>query len=379
MYRRIFDIENKLDEGMFLFGARQTGKSTLLKERFKRAIYYDLLKPNVRRAFKMNPNSLWEALQDKPAGTLVIVDEIQKIPELLDIVHSLMVERGLFFILSGSSSRKLKRSGANTLGGRAIPEMLYPLVWPEVTDFQIDRAVQNGMIPRHYMVEDATKRLSGYVKVYLDEEIREEGEVRELDAFERFMEVAAISDGEMLNYSNIASDCGVSAKTVKSYFQILYDTLIGYEIPAFRKEIKRKIIQAPKFYYFDVGLANYLMGRHSLKRGTDDYGHAFEHYVMQEIVAYKGYNDKRNIISYWHTYDQKEVDVIIGDAKVAIEIKSTEHVENKHKKGLKAFKEEHPNCQLILVSLDPITRRSGDTELIYILDFLKMLWDGEIF
>ena len=353
MYKRIFDIEGKLDEGMFLFGARQTGKSTLLKERFKGAIYYDLLDPNLRKAFKRNPNSLKEALWDKPAGTLVIIDEIQKVPELLDVVHSLMVDRGLFFILSGSSARKLKRSGANTLGGRAIPETLYPLVWPEVTDFQIDRAVQNGMIPRHYMVEDATKRLSGYVKVYLDEEIREEGEVRELDAFERFMEVAAISDGEMLNYSNIAYDCGVSAKTVKSYFQILYDTLIGYEIPAFRKEIKRKVVQAPRFYYFDVGLANYLMGRHSLKRGTDDYGHAFEHYVMQEIIAYKGYNNKRDVISYWHTYDKKEVDVVIGDAKVAIEIKSTEHVETKHKKGLKAFHEEHPDCRLTLVSLDP--------------------------
>ena len=379
MYKRIFDIENKLDEGMFLFGARQTGKSTLLKERFKGAIYYDLLNPSVRRAFKLNPNSLWEARQDKPAGTLVVVDEIQKVPELLDVVHSLMVDKDLYFILSGSSARKLKRSGANTLGGRAIPETLYPLVWPEVTDFQIDRAVQNGMLPRHYMVEDATKRLSGYVKVYLDEEIREEGEVRELDAFERFMEVAAISDGEMLNYSNIAADCGVSAKTVKSYFQILYDTLIGYEIPAFRKEIKRKIVQAPRFYYFDVGLANYLMGRHSLKRGTDDYGHAFEHLVVQEIIAYKGYNDKRDIISYWHTYDKKEVDVVIGDAKAAVEIKSTEHVGTKHTKGLKAFKEEHPDCRLILVSLDPISRRSGDTELIYVLDFLKMLWGGEIF
>ena len=357
MYKRIFDIESRLDEGMFLFGARQTGKSTLLKERFKEAIYYDLLNPSVRKAFKLNPNRLWEALQDKPSGTLVIVDEIQKIPELLDVVHSLMVEKGLFFILSGSSSRKLKRSGANTLGGRAIPETLYPLVWPEVTDFQIDRAVQNGMIPRHYIVEDATKRLSGYVKIYLNEEIREEGEVRELDAFERFMEIAAISDGEMLNYSNIASDCGVSAKTVKSYFQILYDTLIGYEIPAFQKEIKRKIVQAPKFYYFDVGLANYLMGRHSLKRGTNDYGHAFEHYVIQEIVAYKGYFDRHEIVSYWHTYDQKEVDVVIGDAKVAVEIKSTEHVETKHQKGLKAFKEEHPECRWIQLPVNQETQR----------------------
>ncbi|MBR4212795.1 MAG: ATP-binding protein [Bacteroidales bacterium] len=379
MYKRLFDVKSKLDEGMFLFGARQTGKSTLLKERFKDNIYYDLLDPELRKFFKKNPNALKEALSDKPAGTLVIIDEIQKVPELLDIVHYLMVSKGLWFILSGSSARKLKKSGANTLGGRAIPETLYPLVWPEVTDFQLDRAVQNGMIPRHYMVPDATKRLKGYVEVYLNEEIREEGEVRELEAFERFMEVAAISDGEMLNYSNIASDCGVSAKTVQSYFQILYDTLIGYQIPAYRKEVKRKVVQTPKFYYFDVGIANYLMGRHSLKRGTDDYGHAFEHLVMQEIIAYKGYREKQEIISYWRTYDKKEVDAVIGDAKVAIEIKSSEQIKSRHKAGLKAFKEEHPDCRLILVSLEPVTRKVEDIELIYVLDFLKMLWDGEIF
>ena len=379
MYKRIFDVESKLDEGMFLFGARQTGKSTLLKERFKGKIYYDLLDPELRKYFKRNPNALKEALSDKPAGTLVIIDEIQKVPELLDIVHSLMVGRGLWFILSGSSARKIKKTGANTLGGRAIPETLYPLVWPEVTDFQLDRAVQNGMIPRHYMVPDATKRLKGYVEVYLNEEIREEGEVRELEAFERFMEVAAISDGEMLNYTNIASDCGVSVKTVQSYFQILYDTLIGYQIPAYRKEVRRKVVQAPKFYYFDVGLANYLMGRQSLKRGTDDYGHAFEHLVMQEIIAYKGYNDKKDIISYWRTYDKKEVDVIIGDAKVAIEIKSSEQVKSRHRAGLKAFKDEHPDCRLILVSLEPLSKIVDNIELINVLDFFRMLWSGEIF
>lgn len=379
MYKRLFDVKSKLDEGMFLFGARQTGKSTLLKERFKGEIYYDLLDPELRKFFKRNPNALKEALKDKSSGTLVIIDEIQKVPELLDIVHSLMVDNGLWFILSGSSARKLKKSGANTLGGRAIPETLYPLVWPEVTDFQLDRAVQNGMIPRHYMVEDATKRLKGYVEVYLNEEIREEGEVRELDAFERFMEIAAISDGEILNYSNIASDCGVSVKTVQSYFQILYDTLIGYEIPAYRKTVKRKIVQAPRFYYFDVGLANYLMGRYFLKRGTDDYGHAFEHLVIQEIIAYKGYNDKKEIISYWRTYDKKEVDVVIGDAKVAIEIKSSEQIKTKYKAGLRAFKEEHPDCRLILVSLEVVTRTSEDIEMIYVLDFFKKLWGGEIF
>ena len=379
MYHRVFNIEEQLDEGMFLFGARQVGKSTLLKERFPHAIYYDLLKSNVRRRLKRNPETFREALASKPAGTLVIVDEIQKVPDLLDEVHWLMVNKGLFFILSGSSARKLKRSGANTLGGRAEPRTLFPLVWPEVDDFEIDRAVQNGMIPRHYMVADATDRIEGYVDVYLKEEIQEEALVQDIDVFSRFMEVAAISDGEMINYENIASDCGIAAKTVKAYFQILKDTLIGYEIPAYRKVIKRRLVQAPRFYYFDVGLTNYLLGRNSLKRGTVDYGHAFEHYVIQEIIAYKGYSRSREIISYWHTYTHIEVDVIIGDAKVAVEIKSCEEVKTKHKSGLKAFKEEHPDARLILVSLDPISRIFDDIELIYVTDFFRMLWDGEIF
>lgn len=379
MYHRVFNIEEQLDEGMFLFGARQVGKSTLLKERFPHAIYYDLLKSNVRRRLKRNPETFREALALKPAGTLVVVDEIQKVPDLLDEVHWLMVNKGLFFILSGSSARKLKRSGANTLGGRAEPRTMFPLVWPEVDDFEIDRAVQNGMIPRHYMVADATDRIEGYVDVYLKEEIQEEALVQDIDVFSRFMEVAAISDGEMINYENIASDCGIAAKTVKAYFQILKDTLIGYEIPAYRKVIKRRLVQAPRFYYFDVGLTNYLLGRNSLKRGTADYGHAFEHYVIQEIIAYKGYSRSREIISYWHTYTHIEVDIIIGDAKVAVEIKSCEEVKTKHKSGLKAFKEEHPDARLILVSLDPITRISDDIELLYVTDFFKMLWDGEIF
>lgn len=379
MYKRIFDIENQLDEAMFLFGARQVGKSTLLKERFPNAIKYDLLKSDLRRRLSRNPESFREALSSKPEGTLIIVDEIQKVPDLLDEVHWLMVEKKLRFILSGSSARKLKRSGANTLGGRAQPRTLYPLVWPEVTDFEIDKAVQNGMIPRHYMASNATDRLEGYVNIYLKEEIQEEALVQDIEVFERFMEIAAISDGEMINYENIASDCGIAAKTAKAYFQILKDTLVGFEIPAYRKVIKRKLVQAPRFYYFDVGLTNYLLGRNSLKRGTVEYGHAFEHLVMQEIIAYHGYTRSREAISYWHTYTGIEVDAVIGDAKVAIEIKSSEEIKTKHKAGLKAFKEEHPDARLILVSLDPITRISDDKELIFVIDFFRMLWNGEIF
>lgn len=379
MYNRIFDIDRRLDEGMFLFGARQVGKSTLLKEKFKDAVYFDLLDSDLRKRLQRKPELFKEALDKYPEKTLVIVDEIQKVPDLLDTVHSLMVEKGLYFILSGSSARKLKKRGANTLGGRAIPETLFPLVSAEIPDYDLSRAMQNGMIPRHYMVNNAERRLKGYVEVYLKEEILEEAAVKDIGIFERFMEVAAISDGEIINYENIASDCGVAANTVKAYFQILYDTLIGYEIPAYRKVIKRKLMQAPKFYYFDVGIVNYLMGRNNLRAGTPEYGHAFEHLVMQELIAYLGYNDKKKDLSYWHTYSDIEVDAILGDAKVAIEIKSTDDVQTKHKTGLNRFSEEHPEARLILVSTDRLTRKTGNIELIYVCDFFKMLWAGEIY
>jgi len=364
---------------MFLFGARQTGKSTLLKERFPDAIYFDLLDSDLRKRFQRSGQLLKELLSDKPSGSIIIIDEIQKVPDLLDTVHSLISEKDLNFILSGSSARKLKRSGANTLGGRAVPETLFPLVSAEIPDFNVLHAMQNGLIPRHYLVDDANKRLKAYTELYLQEEIREEAAVKEADIFERFMEIAAISDGEIINYANIASDCGVSLNTVKSYFTILYDTLIGYEIPAYRKVVKRKLQLAPKFYYFDVGIVNYLMGRKSLTFGTPEFGHAFEHLIMQEIIAYLGYSDRKKDLSYWRTYSGIEVDAILGDAEVAIEFKSTDNVQTKHKTGLNRFAEEHPGAKLILVSMDRLSRKSGDIDLLYATDFLKKLWGGEIY
>ena len=379
MYERIFDIKNRLDEGMFLFGARQVGKSTLLKNRFPKAIYIDLLNSDLRRRFKQNTGLFKEMLTKYPAETLVIVDEIQKVPELLDEVHSLMVDYGLHFILSGSSARKIKKSGANQLGGRAIPETLYPLVSAEITDYDLNKAIQNGTIPRHYAVTNAKNRIKAYIDLYLKEEIKEEAAVRNVDNFERFMEVAAISDGEIINYENIATDCGISANTVKAYFKILYDSLIGYEIPAYRKVIKRKLTQAPKFYYFDVGVANYLMRRYKLEPGTPEYGHAFEHLVMQEIIAYLGYKGELDQLSYWHAYSGEEVDAIIGDAKIAIEIKSADEIQRKHTDSLREFAKEHPNAKLIVVSRDKITRQSGGIDLYYATDFFKALWNEELF
>lgn len=288
MYKRIFDIENRLDEGMFLFGGRQVGKSTLLRERFPKAIYVDLLDPDTRKRFKRRAMDFYEMLVKYPPETLIIVDEIQKLPELLDVVHKLMVENGLYFILSGSSARKIKKAGVNQLGGRANEEHLYPLVSAEIPDYDFDRAIQNGMIPRHYMVKDARVRLKNYVNLYLKEEVEEEALVQNIDTFERFLEVAAVTNTEILNYDNVASDCGVSVNTAKSYFKILYDTLLGFEVKPYRKVIKRKLYQTSKFYFFDVGIPNYLLHRYHLMAGTPEYGHAFESIVMQEIRAYLG-------------------------------------------------------------------------------------------
>lgn len=378
MYHRIFDVENRLDEAMFLFGARQTGKSTLLKERFPKAIYIDLLKSDVRNRFKQHPEEFRESLLRYPPKTIVIVDEIQKVPDLLDEVHWLMVEKGLWFILSGSSARKIKKSGANNLGGRAIPETLFPLVSAEIPDFDIERAVQNGMIPRHYMVANARNRMRAYIDLYVKEEIIEEALVQNVDEFIRFMEVAAIMDGEILNYENVASDCGVSANTVKAYYKILVDTLLGFEVPAYRKVIKRKLYKSPRFYYFDIGIANHLTKRYQLAPKTPEYGHAFEHLIIQEIVAYLAYTNSDEELTYWHTYENIEVDAIIGDARVAIEIKSTDHVDHGDKKGIMEFAKEHPNAKQILVSRDRISRRSGNVDLYYVTDFFKALWAGEI-
>lgn len=375
MLDRILQIVSELDSSIFLFGARQTGKSTILRRQFPKSIYIDLLDTAMRYRMQRHPEVLYDMLKDKPSETLVIIDEIPEVPELLNEVHRLISERNHLFILCGSSARKLKRRGQNTLGGRALPVYLYPLVSAEIPDFNIDRAVNFGMIPSHYLATDPWRRLSAYIDVYLKEEIKEEALVRNLNAFHRFLEVAALTDCEIVNYNNIAQECGVSSPTVNSYFDILEDTLVGYRIPAYTKTMKRRLVQSPRFMFFDVGVANYLLHRKALVRGTLEYGHAFEHLVIQEIIAFLHYTHSEDRLSYWRTYNGVEVDVILGDAKVAIEIKSVEEVMPKHLKGLRVFGEDHPACRRVIVSLDPLTRRVDDIECIYVLDFFKGLWD----
>lgn len=375
MLPRILNLSNEIDSSIFLFGARQTGKSTILRQQFPNAIYIDLLDSSIKERYRRNPTLLYEMLNGKPEGTLVIIDEIPEVPTLLDEVHRLIVESGLVFILCGSSARKLKRKGHNTLGGRAFPVYLYPFVSAEIPEFDIDRAVTFGMLPPHYLAKNPSRLLAGYINVYLKEEIKEEALVRNLDAFQRFLEVAALTDGEIVNNANIAQDCGVRATTVNAYFDILEDTLMGYRIPAFRKVMKRRLMQAPKFYYFDIGVANHLLHRKELVRGSADYGHAFEHLVIQEIYTWLQYTHSEEELSYWHTYTGIEVDAVIGDARVAIEIKSAEEIQRRHLKGLKAFADEYPESRRILVSLDKLSRTIDGIECLYVLNFFKTLWN----
>ena len=379
MYTRIYQIKNDIDGSIFLFGARQTGKSTLLKSQLRGAIIIDLLDSRIRRRFMQHPEALYDMLKNKPEGTIVVIDEIPEVPELLNEVHRLISEKGLQFVLCGSSARKLKRKGYNTLGGRAFPCRFFPLVSAEIPDFDLDRALVTGMLPMHYNAKNPQRRLAAYIDVYLKEEIQQEALVRNLNGFQRFLEVAAITNGEIVNYTNIASDCGLSAVTIKEYFSILQDSLLGYMIPSYRKTVKRKLVQAPRFYFFDTGITAYLLGHTTLVAGTPEYGHALESFIVQETMAYIGYNHKKQEISYWHTYNGNEVDIVIGDAEIAIEIKSSEEIRKSHFSGLNAFREEHPQCKPILVSRDIISCERNGIECLYVHDFLHQLWSGQIF
>ena len=382
MLDRILKIKDAEEDSVFLFGARQTGKTTLLLKLFPNNNFYDLLETDTYERLRRNPSLLRQELATAQSGDIVIIDEIQLIPELLNEVHWLITRQNIHFILSGSSARKLKRRGVNTLGGRAVRNMLYPLVSAEVDNFDVVKAANSGMLPTHYLStsdRQLEKRMQAYISVYLKEEIAAEALVRKLASFNRFMEVAALTDGEIVNYNNIAQDCGIDAKTVKEYFAILEETLIGYMIPAFSRVVKRRLNQAPKFYYFDVSIPNYLLHRRNMQPGSDDFGHAFEHLIIQEIIAYLGYHDYENALSYWHTHTGFEVDAVLGDANVAIEIKSCQEVQSRHLRGLKAFGEEHPNARLIIVSLDVAPRTFNNVEVMPATHFLQELWNHKIY
>ena len=378
MYNRCQILAGSGNESVFLWGARQTGKSTLLKSLFPEALWLDLLLNEVFERFNRNPELLREIVLADTLHRIVVIDEIQRIPALLNEVHWLISNMGTRFILSGSSPRKILRAGNNLLGGRALRYELLPLVSHEIPAFDLLKALNNGLLPRHYDSKSSSKLLSAYIGSYLKDEIATEAKIRNIANFHRFLEVAALTNGEILNFTNIASDCGLSAYIVKDYFQILEETLIGRYLSSYQKRPKRRVITAPKFYLFDVGVANYLLHRNRIEEKTELFGKAFEHFIYQEIYAHSHYSDKNYAISYWRTASGLEIDFVLGDAEVIVEVKATSEAQKRHVSGLKAFMEEYKVEKAILVSNDPLPRQLGEITILPWKDFLEKLWSNEI-
>jgi len=360
MYLRKLDFNGLEKESTFLWGARQTGKSTLLKKLFPKCLYFDLLLSSEYNRFIRNPSFLREIIEASYPSGPVIIDEIQRMPSLLNDIQWLIVNRNVQFILSGSSPRKILRSGGNLLGGRALRHELFPLISAEIPDFNLIRALNNGLLPRHYNSDNPYKLISSYIGSYLRDEIQAEARIRNVVSFSRFLETAAFSNGEMVNYSNIASECGVSSPTIREYYQILEDTMTGRFLHSYQKNPKRRVILAPKFYYFDVGIANFLLKRNRIEPGSEAFGKAFEHFIYHELYSHSHYSALNYPISYWRTASQLEVDFILGDNQIAIEIKSSNMVNSRHLKGLKSFREEYKTRKSIVVSMDPYPRRIDD-------------------
>lgn len=378
MYKRKQIFRNSDKESFFLWGARQTGKSTLLKHLHPDSLWFDLLLSDVFERLLRKPSILRETVLANNPDKPVIIDEIQRIPALLNEVHWLIVNHNIQFILNGSSPRKILRSGTNLLGGRALRYELFPLVYKEIPDFDLDRAINHGLLPRHYLSSKPEKLISAYIGSYMHDEIMAEAKIRNIASFSRFLEVAAFSNGEIVNYSNIATDCGVSSPTIKEYFQILEDTLTGRFLPSFQKKPKRRVILAPKFYYFDIGLTNYLLKRKSIEQGSEAFGKVFEHLIYHEIYTHRSYSDLNYSLRYWRTSSQIEVDFILGDHEVAVEVKATDMAQPRHLKGLKHFSDEYSVKRLILVTNDPTPRKMDKIDILPWNVFLDKLWDGEI-
>ncbi|MBT3581018.1 ATP-binding protein [bacterium] len=382
--KRFLEISLPPHQSAFLWGARKTGKSTFLKTRFPKSIVYDFLKTSLFLEFSKKPFLLREQLLAMPATLLkypIILDEVQKIPQLLDEVHWLIENKGLSFILCGSSARKLKRGHANLLGGRAWRYKMSPFITPELKDLDLLRILNHGMVPTHYLQDEKYyhRSLKAYVEDYLKEEIFAEGLSRNIPAFSRFLDAVGYSHGEQINYSNIASDCGVDAKTVKEYYQILVDTLLGNMVFPFKKRQSRQVIsKAPKFYLFDVGVAGILKKRRIEEERGEEFGKAFEHFIFMEILAYKEYMELDFEINYWRTKSGFEVDFVLNEGAVAIEIKGSKRVDNRDLKGLFAFTEEFKPKKAIVVTNETRPRIYNNILFLPWKRFLADLWGGKI-
>ena len=358
----------------FLLGPRQTGKTTLIQHVLPDIRFYDLLDSANYLALSRNPGRLAEEIGSSVKR--VVIDEIQRLPSLLNEVQRLIETRDVKFLLTGSSARKLRRGGINLLGGRARVKYLHPLTYRELGDkFVLNQAMQRGLLPSIYFSDDPRADLESYAGLYLQQEIMAEGATRNIPAFSRFLKIAAHSNGGIVNFTNIASDAQVARTTVYEYYEILKDTLILRELPPWRKTVKRKPLASSKYYFFDVGVVSALQGRPFLP-GTPEFGEAFETFIMHELSSWSDYASGE-LLSFWRSKSGFEVDFIIGD-HTAIEVKAKENVSSQDIKSLRALREENKLKHFLCVCME---KRSRDVDGIKILpytEFLTSLWEGKI-
>ncbi len=379
---RILNIDLPPSQTAFLWGPRKTGKSTYLKTAFPHSLVYDFLRTDLFIEFSKNPSLLREQLLAEDRNALnhpVILDEVQKVPQILDEVHWLIENRGLRFILCGSSARKLKRGKANLLGGRAWRYEMFPFVTAELGSVDLLRILNHGMIPSHYLQEGYKKALKAYAQDYLKDEVFDEGMTRNIPAFSRFFDAMGYSHGELTNYSNIARECGVDSKTVKEYYQILVDTLLGTMVEPFKRRQDRGVIsRAAKFYLFDVGVAGAITKRRLEAEKGELFGKAFEHFILMEISAFNSYKELDYDINFWRTKSGLEVDFVLGRGEVAIEVKGSSRIDKRDLRPLRAFIEEYSLKKALVVCNEREERIHGQIRIMPYKKFLKDLWEGNI-
>jgi uncharacterized protein len=378
---RILRMDLPKRQSAFLWGPRKTGKSTFLAARFPGSAVFDLLDTDLLFELGKRPALLRELVSALPENKLrlpIIVDEAQKVPGLLDEVHGLIEKKGLQFVLCGSSARKLVRGGANLLGGRAWRFEMRPLVTAELGTWKLLDVLERGLLPSHYLEKGPERSLEAYCRDYMREEIFAEGLTRNVPAFSRFFDAMAYSHGELVNHSNIARECGVDSKTVKEYFQILVDTLLGRMVPPYKKRQERQVIaKASKFYLFDVGVAGALVRRRIAERG-EQFGRALEHLVLTELAAHASYSGLAYDISFWRTKTGLEVDFVLGKGEVAIEVKGGNRVDTRDLRGMATFVREHAPRKAIVVCNEKSPRLVGDIHVLPCKEFFTRLWAGDV-
>ncbi len=372
---RFPDLAGLLEKrSFFLLGPRQTGKTSLIKNVLPDIVFYDLLDSANYLAFSRNPGRLAEEIGSSVKR--VIIDEIQRIPSLLNEVQRLMESRKVHFLLTGSSARKLRRGGTNLLGGRARIKYLHPLTYRELGDqFNLHQAMQKGLLPSIYFSDDSRADLEAYAGFYLQQEIMAEGATRNIPAFSRFLKIAAHNNGCIVNFTNIASDAQVARTTVYEYYEILKDTLILRELPPWRKTVKRKPLASSKYYFFDVGVVAALQGRPFLK-GTPEFGEAFETFIMHELSCWSDYVSGEPL-NFWRSTSGFEVDFIIGD-HTAVEVKAKENISSQDIKSLRALREERKLKRYICVCLEKRSRTMDNIKILPYSEFLTLLWNGRM-